>query len=173
MCEVILNRHTQLQCTYNLDRDFNYDQISNAFCVDHLCYLCLKFVMLYVCSLLYLWSPARKGLPSRLLFVIFNCVFVTFQCGILGQVWYLILSIPDLCRLLTFKNVAANTFVKQRTCAGSSKPLLLVNTIISNIARTVSNVFSSYCMVCASVRVDNPQALASGLSSRTGAQTMK
>ena len=26
-------------------------------------------------------------------------VFVTFPCGILGQVWYLIVSIPDLCRL--------------------------------------------------------------------------
>ena len=26
-----------------------------------------------------------------------NCVFVTFSCGILGQVWYLIVSIPDLC----------------------------------------------------------------------------
>ena len=32
----------------------------------------------------------------------FNCVFVTFPCGILGQVWYLIVSIPDLCRLSYF-----------------------------------------------------------------------
>ena len=29
--------------------------------------------------------------------------FVTFPCGILGQVWYLIVSIPDLC-LLTFNH---------------------------------------------------------------------
>ena len=28
-----------------------------------------------------------------------NCVVVTFPCGILGQVWYLIVSIPDLCHL--------------------------------------------------------------------------
>ena len=27
------------------------------------------------------------------------CVFVTFPFGILGQVWYLIVSFPDLCRL--------------------------------------------------------------------------
>ena len=46
-----------------------------------------------------LWSPAGKGLASWLLFVMFNCVFVAFQCGILGQVWYLIVSIPDLCHL--------------------------------------------------------------------------
>ena len=28
--------------------------------------------------------------------------FVTFQCGVLGQVWYLIVSIPDLCILPYF-----------------------------------------------------------------------
>ena len=32
----------------------------------------------------------------------FNCAFVTFPCGILGQVWYLIVMIPDLCRLSYF-----------------------------------------------------------------------
>ena len=30
------------------------------------------------------------------------CVFVTFSCGILGQVWYMIVSIPELCRLSYF-----------------------------------------------------------------------
>ena len=25
------------------------------------------------------------------------CIFVTFPCGIRGQVWYLIVSFPDLC----------------------------------------------------------------------------
>ena len=49
-----------------------------------------------------LWSPAGKGLIYRLLvFVMFDFVFVTFPCGILGQVWYLIVSIPDLCSLFT------------------------------------------------------------------------
>ena len=46
-----------------------------------------------------LWSPAGKGLTSWFLLVMFNCVFVTFPCGILGQVWYLIVSIPYLYRL--------------------------------------------------------------------------
>ena len=49
-----------------------------------------------------LWSPAGKGLTSLLLFVMFNCVFVAFPCGILGQGWYLIVSIPDICRLSYF-----------------------------------------------------------------------
>ena len=30
------------------------------------------------------------------------CIFVTFPCGILGQVWYLIVSFPDLYRLSYF-----------------------------------------------------------------------
>ena len=45
------------------------------------------------------WSSSGKGLTFWLSFVMFNYVFVTFPCGILGQVWYLIVSIPDLCRL--------------------------------------------------------------------------
>ena len=61
--------------------------------------LCLVFVVLSRLFIAALWSPAGKGLTSWLLFVKFNCVFVTLPCGILGQVWYLIVSIPDLCCL--------------------------------------------------------------------------
>ena len=50
-----------------------------------------------------LQSPAGKGLTSWLLIVMLNCVCVTFQCGILGQVWYFIVSIPDLCRVSYFE----------------------------------------------------------------------
>ena len=28
-----------------------------------------------------------------------HCIFVTFPCGILGQMWYLIVLFPDLCHL--------------------------------------------------------------------------
>ena len=55
--------------------------------------LCLScFLRLFVAAL---WSPARKGLTSWLLFMVFNCVFVAFPYGILGQVWYLSVLIPD------------------------------------------------------------------------------
>ena len=67
--------------------------------MDHLCYLCLVCVMLSRLFIAALWSPAEKGLTSWLLCVMSNCDFVTFPCGILGQVWYLIVLIPDLCRL--------------------------------------------------------------------------
>ena len=70
--------------------------------MDHLCYFCLVFVMLSRLFIAALWSPAGKVLTSWLLFVMFNCVFVIFPCDILGQVWYLIVSIPDLCRLSNF-----------------------------------------------------------------------
>ena len=52
-----------------------------------------------------LWSAAGKGLTSRLKKIVGDvyCIFVTFLvCGILGQVWYLIVSFPDLCCLSYF-----------------------------------------------------------------------
>ena len=46
----------------------------------HLYYLCLVFFMLLRLFFAVLWSPAGKGLTSWLLFVMFNCVIVTFPC---------------------------------------------------------------------------------------------
>ena len=80
-----------LQCTSVKDR------VISLF--YHLCYLCRVFVMLSCLFVAALWSPAWKGLTSWLLFVMFNCTFVTFLCSILGQVWHLIVLIPDLCPL--------------------------------------------------------------------------
>ena len=68
--------------------------------MDRLCYLCLVFVILSRLFIAALWSPAGKGLTSWLLFMNFNCTFVTFPCGILGRVWNLIVLIPDLCPFL-------------------------------------------------------------------------
>ena len=64
------------------------------------------FVLLSRLFIAALWSPAGKGLTSWLLFVMFNCVFVTFPYGIQGHVWYLIVSIPDLCHLSSLKSAS-------------------------------------------------------------------
>ena len=40
------------------------------------------------------------------------CVFVTFPCGILGQVWYLIVSIPDLYRLSYVESSSATRHIR-------------------------------------------------------------
>ena len=61
--------------------------------MDHLCYLCLVFVMLSYLFIAALWSSEGKGLTS-----------VTFPYGILGQMWYLIVSIPDPCCLYYFQD---------------------------------------------------------------------
>ena len=71
--------------------------------MDHLCYLCLVFVMLSFMFIAALWSSAGKELTSWLLFMMSNCDFVTFPCGLRGQVRYLIVLIPDLCCLSYFK----------------------------------------------------------------------
>ena len=68
--------------------------------MDHLCYLCLVSVILSRLFIAALWPLAGKRLTYLFLFVMLNCAFVTFPCGILSQVWYLIVSIPDLCTLL-------------------------------------------------------------------------
>ena len=59
--------------------------------------LAIKFnIMMFIEAL---WSPTGKGLTSWHSLVMSNCVFVTFPRGILGHVWYLIVSITDLCPL--------------------------------------------------------------------------
>ena len=69
-----------------------------------------------------LWSPAGKGLTSWLLFVMFNCVSVTFPSCILGQVWYLIVLIPDLCHL--------SYFVKKQTLPFFNQNMKLCNLVL-------------------------------------------
>ena len=64
-----------------------------------LCLLCLC-ARLFICAL---WSPAGEGLTSWLSFVV-STVSLSLSFGILGQVWYLIVSIPDHCTLSCFKD---------------------------------------------------------------------
>ena len=61
--------------------------------MDH--FVCHAF-SLFIAAM---WSLEVKGLNSWLLFVMF---IVTFPFGILGQVWYLIVTIPDPCCLSYF-----------------------------------------------------------------------
>ena len=65
-----------------------------VFCLCHI-------VMSVSCShVVTCWKIADL---MALLYVSFCCVFVTFRCGVLGQVWFLISLIPDLCRLSYFE----------------------------------------------------------------------
>ena len=64
--------------------------------VDHSCYFCCVFDILlcasvYCCLVVTCWE--RADLCDVKLWVCY------FPMGILGQVWYLIVSIPDLCPL--------------------------------------------------------------------------
>ena len=57
-------------------------------------YLCYA-VLPVLCSLVITcWERAD---PLTLQCVMFSCVFVTSPYGAPGEVWYLIVSIPDLC----------------------------------------------------------------------------
>ena len=63
-------------------------------CVSH------AFASVHCCLVVTCWERAD------LLALVWDvyCIFVAFPCGILGQVWYLIVSFPDLC-LLSYFNV--------------------------------------------------------------------
>ena len=83
--------------------------------MDHLCYLCLVIVMLLRLIIATLWSPAGKGLTFWLVCDVY-CGFITFPCSTLGQLSYLIVSIPHLCRLSYFLSLRRISFFKDISC---------------------------------------------------------
>ena len=66
--------------------------------MDHLCYLCVLFVMLSRLFIVALWSPEGKGLTYWLLFVMFIVILLLSHL----VSWDLIVSIPDPCCLSYF-----------------------------------------------------------------------
>ena len=65
--------------------------------MDPFCYFLLVFLMLSCLFIAVFRSPAVEGLTSWLSCMRCFYCFVTFSCGVLGPVWYLIVLIPDLC----------------------------------------------------------------------------
>ena len=60
--------------------------------------VCGHTVLSITCGLLVTYWERADLLA--LLYVNFSCVFVTFPYGVLGQIWYLIVSIPDILPLV-------------------------------------------------------------------------
>ena len=73
--------------------------------MDYLCFFvsCVShdFASVHCCLVVTCWER------TDLLALVGDnyCIFGTFPCGILGQVWYLIVWFPDLCRLSYFIEV--------------------------------------------------------------------
>ena len=60
--------------------------------------VCHAFASIHCCLVVTCWKRAdRLALVGDV-----NYIFVSFPCGILGQVWCLIVSFPDLCLLSYF-----------------------------------------------------------------------
>ena len=72
-----------------------------------ICILCHTVLSVHCSLVVTCWERAD------LLALVCDCVFVTFPCSILGQVWYLIVSIPDLCRLSSFQMLSADDTTRQ------------------------------------------------------------
>ena len=54
---------------------------NNTYFVDHLCFLCLVFLMLLRLFIAALWSHAGKGLTSWLMFLLLSQVVSWIRCG--------------------------------------------------------------------------------------------
>ena len=59
-------------------------------------YVCHAFASVHCCLVVTCWERAAI---LALVCDVQLCFCHNFACGILGQVWYLIVSIPDLCHL--------------------------------------------------------------------------
>ena len=89
------------------------------------CILCLSYCL--VSSLQPLCHLPERADLLALLYVMFPCVFVSFPYGILGRVWYLILSIPDLCLLPYLVLIITKVIGSHRLkyCLKKAKQMLL------------------------------------------------
>ena len=61
----------------------------------------------------------EKANLLALLYVKFSSVFVSLQCGVLGQVWNLTVSIPDFCLLTYIENTVTDTSRSNQTAFSS------------------------------------------------------
>ena len=104
--------------------------------MDPFCHLCFTFVFVTLSCLFLaaLWSG--KGLSSWLSCILcFSCVFVTFPYDVLGQVWYLVVSITEFSpKIYNKRDFAYFEIVKFSFLRGDvihPPPLLMMYTIRS------------------------------------------
>ena len=71
--------------------------------MDYFCYLCFHvchdFLSVHCSLVVTCWERAKI---LAFLCLMFICVFVTFTCGVLGQVWYFIFLFLIFASILTF-----------------------------------------------------------------------
>ena len=88
-------------------------------------------VLFVHCSLMVTcWKMANL---FALLCVVFSCVFVTFPYGVLGQAWYLIVSIPDLCLLRYFEQHQKTWPVKEIYMCGCIVPVVCGPVVVHSL----------------------------------------
>ena len=82
---------------YSICEKIKFHSYSGLFVLFMSC-VCHAFASVQCCLVV----TCLERADLLLSFVMFYWVFVTVPCGILGQVWYLIVSIPDLCHLFYY-----------------------------------------------------------------------
>ena len=104
--------------------------VGKIICVIYvLCFSCFR-----VCSLLPYGHLLGKGWPLGSC-----CIFVTFSYGIRRQVWYLIVSIPDLCHLSYFKKSLKSPWILHK--------IVCMNLIFQENIQASSQDFGTYHII--------------------------
>ena len=117
---------------------------------------CLCYNVMFVsCGLVVnCWEGAD---PLALLYVMFSCVFVTFPYGVLGQVWYLIVSIPFLlcskeyCTQFTktenekFKSFVVPTLLKRRQSSTRTSTFTIQKAAVISCSDTLIVYSAPFC----------------------------
>ena len=121
--------------------------------------VCHAFLSVHCSLVVTCWERADL---LALLYVMFYCVFVTVLCGVLGQVWCLIVSIPYLC-LLSYFYFSDNTNIEiccnRYWCLRSSGRYIFSIDLhsasfvyIPNARLDVFNMFALYVKMCSCKR---------------------
>ena len=112
--------------------------------MNKLHYLCLVFVRLSRLFIAALWSPERERADLLALVCDVYCDVVTFPFGILDQLRYLIVSIPDSCCLSYFISSSERLRNELIVYQGHSRQTVRRPSSFSNIFSETSSILISY-----------------------------
>ena len=109
-------------------------------------HVCLCFAVLSVpCSLVITCRELAD--PLAILCVVFSCVSVTFPYDVPVEVWYLIVSIPDLCLLPYFEEINVKFMGRQKLYSHWPWDLVLFTSPNANVSITFFRLVDSYIHV--------------------------
>ena len=118
--------------------------------VPRRCFFCgsfLIFMFRFCHAVLSCGNLLGKGWPLGSLVCDVFLVFDTFPCGVLGQVWYLIVPSPDICLLPYFKAQLINQTAAFVRLSFLSVPIVVSSWYPTSISSRESRIFLLFVLI--------------------------